>query len=114
MTQILTNLLANTHKYTPAEGRISVTGRSDDGFVRVDVTDTGIGMSPDEQAQLFTRFYRAGGTATAAAGGTGLGLAITRLLAELHGGHIAVRSAPGVGSTFSIFLPTGGGHRAQE
>jgi len=105
VTQILMNLLSNAHKYTPREGRITVAARPDDGFVRVDVQDTGIGLSPEEQAQLFTKFFRARPRGAEPAGGTGLGLCITRLLVELHGGWIMVASAPGQGSTFSFSLP---------
>jgi signal transduction histidine kinase len=105
VTQILTNLISNAHKYTLVEGSITVAARRDDGFVRVDVSDTGIGLSPEDQAQLFTKFFRAHDRSPQAAGGTGLGLVITRLLVELHGGRITVSSAPGQGSTFSFSLP---------
>jgi signal transduction histidine kinase len=105
VTQILTNLISNAHKYTLVDGSITVAARPDDGFVRVDVSDTGIGLSPEDQAQLFTKFFRANDRSSQAIGGTGLGLVITRLLVELHGGRITVSSAPGQGSTFSFFLP---------
>jgi signal transduction histidine kinase len=105
VTQILTNLISNAHKYTLVEGSITVAARRDDGFVRVDVSDTGVGLSPEDQAQLFTKFFRARDRSPQAAGGTGLGLVITRLLVELHGGQITVSSAPGHGSTFSFSLP---------
>jgi PAS domain S-box-containing protein len=105
VTQILTNLVSNAHKYTPAGGSIFVRARGQDGRVRVEVRDTGIGLAPDEQAQLFTRFFRARNKATREVGGTGLGLAITRSLIELHGGEISVTSAPGQGSTFCCTLP---------
>jgi signal transduction histidine kinase len=104
VTQILTNLISNAHKYTLSGGSITVAARRDDGFVRVDVSDTGIGLSPEDQAQLFTKFFRAHDRSPQA-GGTGLGLVITRLLVELHGGRITVSSAPGQGSTFSFSLP---------
>ena len=106
VTQILTNLISNAHKYTLMEGSITVAARRDDGFVRVDVSDTGIGLSPEDQAQLFTKFFRAHERSPQSGGGTGLGLVITRLLVELHGGRITVSSAPGQGSTFSFSLPT--------
>src|SRR5262245_15411808 len=106
VTQILTNLISNAHKYTLMEGSITVAAQRDDGFVRVDVSDTGIGLSPEDQAQLFTKFFRAHDRSPQAARGTGLGLVITRLLVELHGGWITVSSAPGQGSTFSFSLPT--------
>jgi signal transduction histidine kinase len=105
VTQILTNLISNAHKYTLVEGNITVAARRDDGFVRVDVRDTGIGLSPEDQAQLFTKFFRAHDRSPQAGGGTGLGLVITRFLVELHGGRITVSSAPGQGSTFSFSLP---------
>ena len=105
VTQILTNLISNAHKYTLAEGSITVGARRDDGFVRVDVSDTGIGLSPEDQAQLFTKFFRANNRSLQAGSGTGLGLVISRLLVELHGGRITVSSAPGQGSTFSFSLP---------
>ncbi len=104
--QILTNLLSNAHKYTPPGGRIRVTTHAENGSVRISIQDTGIGLSPDDQAQLFTKFFRAQNRATQEASGTGLGLAITRSLVEMHGGEITVTSAPGQGSTFSFTLPT--------
>jgi signal transduction histidine kinase len=107
VTQILTNLISNAHKYTLEEGNIMVAARQDDGFVRVDVSDTGIGLSPEDQTRLFTKFFRAHERAPQAGGGTGLGLVICRLLVELHGGRITVSSAPGQGSTFSFTLPAG-------
>jgi signal transduction histidine kinase len=106
VTQILTNLISNAHKYTPVEGGITVAARRDNGFVRVDVSDTGIGLSPEDQAQLFTKFFRVHDHSLQAGGGTGLGLVITRFLVELHGGRITVSSVPGHGSTFSFSLPT--------
>jgi signal transduction histidine kinase len=105
VTQILTNLISNAHKYTLVDGSITVAARPDDGFVRVDVSDTGIGLSPEDQAQLFTKYFRAHDRLSQATSGTGLGLVITRLLVELHGGRITVSSAPGQGSTFSFSLP---------
>jgi signal transduction histidine kinase len=105
VTQILTNLISNAHKYTLVEGSITVAARRDDGFVRVDVSDTGIGLSPEDQAKLFTKFFRAQDRSSQAVRGTGLGLVITRLLVELHGGRITMSSAPGQGSTFSFSLP---------
>jgi signal transduction histidine kinase len=105
VTQILTNLISNAHKYTLVEGSITVVARRDNGFVRVDVSDTGIGLSPEDQAQLFTKFFRVHDRSPQSSRGTGLGLVITRLLVELHGGRITLSSAPGQGSTFSFTLP---------
>lgn len=105
VAQILTNLLSNATKYTHAGGSVSVTAHAEDAQVRIDVADNGVGLSPEEQANLFTRFYRAKNEATRGVAGTGLGLAITRSLVELHGGTINVASEPGRGSTFSFTLP---------
>jgi PAS domain S-box-containing protein len=105
LTQVLTNLVSNAHKYTPEGGRLRISARPAAEGVRLEVEDTGIGLSETEQAHLFTRFFRADNPAVRAAGGTGLGLVITRSLVELHGGEIRVRSAPGQGSTFVVTLP---------
>jgi signal transduction histidine kinase len=80
IAQILTNLLANAHTYTPPGGRITVRVRGEASLVQVEVQDTGIGLCPEDQAQLFTPFFRAQHPTIQAAGGTGLGLAITRTL----------------------------------
>lgn len=105
VAQIMSNLVSNAHKYTPHGGHIRVSARAAGDFVRIDVRDTGIGMTNDEQARLFQRFFRAKNRTTQEVGGTGLGLAITRSLVELHGGTITVSSEPGHGSTFSFTLP---------
>jgi signal transduction histidine kinase len=103
--QIVINLLSNAQKYTPQGGRIWLTGRAEDGWVCIDVRDNGIGLSPDEQAHLFDKFFRARRPATQSVEGTGLGLPITRVLVEMHGGELTVTSAPGEGSTFTFTLP---------
>ncbi len=109
LTQVFANLLSNAHKYTPAGGRIDVSVRADERAVTVDIVDSGIGMSDDELASLFTRFFRARNRTTQEVGGTGLGLSITRSLVELHHGTITVTSEPGKGSTFSVTI-----HRAVD
>jgi len=103
--QILTNLVSNAHKYSPVEGALTIAAHRVGAYVRVDVSDTGIGLSPEDQARLFSKFFRAQNRATQETPGTGLGLAITRSLIEMHGGQIWVDSAPGKGSTFSFTLP---------
>ncbi len=105
LTQVITNLISNAHKYTPAGGTISVTAESLGNKIKLAVRDTGIGLTPEEQAQLFTKFYRADNPATKKVGGTGLGLWITRSLVEMHGGAISVESLPDKGSTFSFTIP---------
>ena len=104
--QILTNFVSNAHKYTPAGGSITLRARGGGAHVRVDIRDTGIGLSKEDQAHLFSKFFRAQNRATQEVAGTGLGLAITRSLIELHGGKVWVESEPGKGSTFSFTLPT--------
>ena len=105
VAQILTNLLSNAHKYTPEGGRITLSVEAQGTVARVAVTDNGIGLSTEEQAHLFTRFYRARNSLTQTISGTGLGLAITRSLVELQGGEMQVESEPGQGSTFRFTLP---------
>ncbi len=106
--QIVTNLLSNAHKYTPVGGLIRVAAAVDRGWLRIDVHDTGIGLSPEEQSQIFTRFFRARNRLTQDVGGTGLGLAITHTLVQMHGGQIVLSSTPGEGSTFRFTLPIAG------
>jgi PAS domain S-box-containing protein len=105
LVQILTNLMSNALKYT-LEGYVDVTARVVGDLVQVDISDTGIGMTEEDQAQLFTRFFRASTARASEIPGTGLGLAITRSLIEMHRGRIWVKSAIGQGSTFSFTLPS--------
>jgi PAS domain S-box-containing protein len=105
LTQILTNLVDNACRYTPAGGKITVSARRVVDKVQVDVTDTGIGISPEDQAKIFDRFYRADHPVVQETGGTGLGLAIVKSFVELHGGTLWVKSDPGKGSTFSFTMP---------
>ncbi|MHB8835639.1 MAG: ATP-binding protein [Candidatus Methylomirabilia bacterium] len=109
--QILFNLLSNALKFTPDGGSVSVrtavvTGSGDD-HVEIAVADTGIGMTPEEQEQLFQPFKQLGHHLTKRHEGTGLGLALCRKFVELHNGSITVESAPGRGSTFTVRLPLG-------
>ena len=102
---MLTNLLSNAHKFTPEGGKISVSAKVTDGQVQVDVADTGIGISAQDQQKLFTKFFRADSSITREVGGTGLGLTIAKSIVEMHGGKIWVESEIGKGSTFSFTLP---------
>lgn len=104
--QVLTNILANAHNYTPTGGKIKVIIQADEHYITIDVVDNGIGLSCDEQAHIFTQFYRAQNGLTEYTNGTGLGLTISRAIIEAHQGRIAVTSTLGQGSTFSILLPT--------
>jgi PAS domain S-box-containing protein len=119
LAQIMTNLLSNAHKYTPSNGHIRIHAypaaerdarhsapvADDATWLVVSVADDGIGIAPQDQEQLFTRFYRVNNPAALRAGGTGLGLSITRSLVELHGGRIWYQSQPGSGSIFFFSLP---------
>jgi signal transduction histidine kinase len=103
--QILLNLLSNAVKFTPEGGRITVAAQPVDDMVEISVTDTGIGIAPEDCAAVFEEFRQVGTDYTKKAEGTGLGLALTRKFVELHGGRIWVRSEVGKGSTFAFTLP---------
>jgi signal transduction histidine kinase len=105
LVQILINLLSNANKYTPEGGHVHVRASQQDGFVRCDVSDTGIGMSPGDQACLFTKFFRSDNPDVRDRQGTGLGLCIVKNLVELQGGEIDVESELGKGTTFSFTVP---------
>ncbi len=105
LVQILTNLASNAVKYTPPGGRIEVSARVQDGFLRVLVRDSGIGLSPEDQTKLFTQFFRSDNPVVREQAGWGLGLSVTRSLVELLGGKIGVKSQLGQGSTFWFTLP---------
>jgi signal transduction histidine kinase len=103
--QVLDNLVSNAIKFTPTGGRVVVRAFAEDGAVVLEVSDTGLGMSPDEQARLFERFYRTAAASEHAIQGTGLGLTIVKAIVDAHGGSITVQSATGAGTTFRILLP---------
>lgn len=105
VTQILNNLLANAWQYTPGGGRVRISVQPTEGFVQVDVSDTGIGISPDDIGRIFDRFYRVDHPLVREVRGTGLGLSIVKMFVELLGGQIWVESKLGEGSTFSFTLP---------
>ena len=101
---ILNNLVTNAVKYNRPSGRVDVTLAADDHAVTVEVADTGIGMSPEEQARLFQDFVRIKNTKTRDILGSGLGLSIVRKLATLYGGQVRLVSQPDVGTTFTVTL----------
>lgn len=105
--QIALNLISNACKYTPSGGHVDVVLYQHDDHVRMDVRDTGVGISEAARAHIFTPFFRADNPLRDAAGGTGLGLSITKTLIDLHGGHIWFDSHEGEGTTFSFILPLG-------
>jgi two-component system OmpR family sensor kinase len=107
LVQLFTNLLDNALKHTPAGGRVTVTASASGDQVVVAVADTGPGIPADELARVFERFYQVDKSrARTQAPGVGLGLAICKELAEAHGGRIAAESVVGVGTKFSVTLPT--------
>jgi signal transduction histidine kinase len=109
LRQILLNLLSNACKFTK-DGEVALRGRrvSNGGhWIELSVSDTGIGMTPEQQSKLFEEFSQADATTAQRFGGTGLGLAITRKLARMMGGDVTVTSEPGKGSVFTVRLPAG-------
>lgn len=106
LVQVFINLLDNAAKFTPKGGRLAVKARLQPSMVRVDVSDTGIGIASADVNRVFERFYRVDKARTAAAsGGTGLGLSIVKHIVSAHQGRVEVDSRLGQGSTFSIYLP---------
>ena len=104
LKQMILNLGDNAVKYTPPGGRVWLRLRRDDEQAVLDVTDTGIGIAPDELPRIFDRFYRA--PSGDSARGTGLGLAIAKRIVEVHHGTVDVRSEPGHGTQFTVRLPS--------
>jgi len=103
--QVLRNLLHNALTHTPDGGAITLSARTDAGFVAVSVHDTGAGIPPEHLPHVFERFYRADRSRARVTGGAGLGLAIVKQLVMAHGGSVTVASAVGQGSTFTFTLP---------
>lgn len=106
LNQVLSNLVVNALRHTPAGGQITLAAARQGDFVHIRVCDTGEGIAPDDLPFLFDRFWRGDRARTHSEGiGSGLGLAIARQLIQAHGGQIAVESAVGQGTTFTIHLP---------
>ncbi|MDH7475834.1 MAG: ATP-binding protein, partial [Anaerolineae bacterium] len=105
LQRVIANLLDNALKYTPAGGEVTLSLQREPGWVCLSVSDTGIGIPPEDLPHIFERFYRSDKARTRGKGGTGLGLAIAKWIAEAHNGRITVESAPNRGSTFTVWLP---------
>jgi signal transduction histidine kinase len=106
LRQVLDNLVSNALKFTPSGGSVTVAARNGDGPVRLEVTDTGIGIPHDELGQVFSRFYRASTATRRAIPGTGVGLVIARAIVEGHGGTITLDSTEGTGTKVTVTLPS--------
>jgi signal transduction histidine kinase len=103
--QVLLNLLSNAVKFTPEGGRIEVHAVMADGTAEISVTDTGVGIAPEDHAAVFEEFRQVGTDYARKHEGTGLGLALARKFVELHGGKIWVKSEVGQGATFTFTIP---------
>ncbi len=112
VTQVVTNLMSNAMNYTPSGGTITLRTqcRKESGtlWVGLAVADTGPGISAEEQGRLFERFFRGEAAVQSKAPGSGLGLAICHEIVKLHGGRMTVACRPGLGSTFTAWLPATG------
>jgi signal transduction histidine kinase len=104
--ETITNMLFNAVKYTPDGGKVSMDVGQEGDFVRVKVTDTGIGIPPAELPRIFEEFYRAENARAVERDGTGLGLAFAKQVVERHGGRVWVENNPGGGTTFTFTLPS--------
>jgi signal transduction histidine kinase len=105
LRQVLDNLVSNALKFTPDGGSVTLSARNGSGPLRVEVTDTGIGIPQEELGQLFSRFYRASTATRRAIPGTGVGLVIARAIVEAHGGAISLESTEGEGTRVTVTLP---------
>lgn len=105
LDRVVSNLVSNALKYTPEGGHISVSVNRHDGQIELVCSDEGLGISAEDQKQLFTEFFRSSNPAAVAQPGTGLGLAIVARIVERHHGRIEVESELGTGSTFRVLLP---------
>ncbi|MDX6466375.1 MAG: hypothetical protein QOI27_1415 [Gaiellaceae bacterium] len=103
--QLLDNLISNALKFTPSAGRVTVRFGRNGNVAFVEVEDTGMGISAEDRARLFERFFRASAATEQSIPGSGLGLSISQAIAEAHGGTISLSSEPGVGTTFRIEAP---------
>jgi signal transduction histidine kinase len=103
LSQVVTNLLTNASKYTPAGGHVHVSVRGQAGMARLEVTDSGPGISPHERDKIFERFYR--GDAGRRTGGTGIGLVVVKQLVEAHGREVTTQNPPQGGVSFVVLLP---------
>ncbi len=105
LRQILTNLLSNAVKFTPEGGRVQLRAEAEGPDLVLTVTDTGVGIAPEDQELVFEKFRQAASPMTREHEGTGLGLSIVRELSKLLGGDVTLKSEVGRGSTFTVRVP---------
>jgi len=105
LRRLVINLLDNAIRYTPAGGKVKATIEAEEAGVRLRVSDTGVGISPEAAPHVFERFYRSDKSRTRTGGGFGLGLSIVKWIAESHHGAVDLDSRPSAGSTFTVTLP---------
>jgi signal transduction histidine kinase len=105
LEQVFDNILGNAIKFSPNGGKITVCIKEEGEYLRVAVSDTGIGIPSDQLERIFERFYQVDGSPTRRFGGTGLGLALVKKTIEAHGGEVWAESQEGQGSTFFFTLP---------
>jgi|tagenome__1003787_1003787.scaffolds.fasta_scaffold20854759_2 signal transduction histidine kinase len=113
LRQVIGNLISNAIKYSPQGGIIEISAEAENGSVRVEVRDEGMGIPAGQQHQIFTKFFR-GDAAASGITGTGLGLAVSRDIVESHGGRIGFTSAEGEGTTFFVELPGANGQAGEQ
>lgn len=105
LSQVFINLLNNAIKFTPESGNIVVSLSSNENGIKCKISDTGIGISPQDQPRIFERFYKADKSRDRSLGGNGLGLSIVKKIIDLHGGKISITSEIGKGTEFTVWLP---------
>jgi signal transduction histidine kinase len=106
LRRVLDNLVGNALKFTPAGGWVTIRLSRSKEKVKLEVADTGIGIPSDQLDRIFERFYQVDGSMTRKYGGVGLGLALVKSIIEAHGGQVTATSQVGVGTTFTVLLPT--------
>jgi len=114
LARAVSNLIENGIRYNHPGGSVTVTVHREANGVAVSVEDTGVGIPPEEKSHVFERFYRVDRSRARNQGGAGLGLSIAAHIVQLHGGHIGVESTPGIGSTFTIWLPCSKGQFPED
>ena len=105
MEEVISNLIINAIKYSPAGGHVTVSAGAGAHFLTIRVTDTGFGINNEDQKRIFQRFFRIKNEQTRYVQGTGLGLSLVKRIVESHHGTVEIKSRPGHGSTFSVTLP---------